>query len=109
MKPTFFRSKLDEEADDNGEIQCLFWIDRFWVGSFCISSGCRKEFLDFWDIFICMMHNGHCTPIWIEDRIFNIIFERITINTLGFVERKELVLAKIGNIAREGKIKKSKR
>ncbi|GBC16381.2 hypothetical protein RIR_jg32240.t1 [Rhizophagus irregularis DAOM 181602=DAOM 197198] len=69
-----------EEADDNGEIQCLFWIDRFWVGSFCISSGCRKEFLDFWDIFICMMHNGHCTPIWIEDRIFNIIFERITVN-----------------------------
>ncbi|CAB4491323.1 uncharacterized protein OCT59_026801 [Rhizophagus irregularis] len=80
MKSTFFGRNwvwANEEADDNGEIQCLFWIDISWVGSFYISSGCRKEILDFWDIFIRMMYNGHCTPIWIEDRVFNIIFERI--------------------------------
>ncbi|CAB5386810.1 unnamed protein product [Rhizophagus irregularis] len=38
----------DEEADDNGEIQCLFLINISWIGSFYISSGCRKEILDFW-------------------------------------------------------------
>ncbi|CAB4444343.1 unnamed protein product [Rhizophagus irregularis] len=38
------------------------------------------------NIFIRMMYNGHCTPIWIEDRVFNIIFERITVNfTIRFI------------------------